>query len=86
MKNSLCDLNDHLFAALEALDDDSLQGEELDRVIKKSEAITRVATVIIDNANMQIRALDLMYDKGYKQKLPPMLAPKDKEGKEIEIS
>ncbi len=39
MKNTLSDLNNHLFTQLEKLNDDDLQGEELEREIKRSESM-----------------------------------------------
>lgn len=35
MKNTLGDLNNHLFAQLEKLGDDDLTGEELERAIRE---------------------------------------------------
>lgn len=37
MKNTLGDLNNHLFAQLEKLSDDDLSGDELDTEIRRSE-------------------------------------------------
>ena len=36
MKNTLGDLNNHLFAQLEKLSDDDLSGDELDTEIRRS--------------------------------------------------
>lgn len=43
MKNTLGDLNNHLFAQLEKLSDDDLSGDELDTEIRRSEAIAKVS-------------------------------------------
>ena len=56
MKNKLTDLNNHLFEALERLNDDDLTGEELDKEIKRSEAISKVAKNIIDNGALALQA------------------------------
>lgn len=59
MKNKLSDLNDHLFAAIERLNDESLAGENLDAEIGRSKAITGVAKEIISNAGTVLRAEEL---------------------------
>lgn len=50
MKNSLQDLNNYLFESLERINDDDLTDEELEKEIKRSEAVTKVANTIINNA------------------------------------
>lgn len=60
MRNKLTDLNDYLFEQLERLNDDSLNPEELDKEIKKAEAITNISKNIIDNANLQVKVLGIM--------------------------
>lgn len=64
MKNKLTDLNDHLFMALERLNDDSLSEEELEKELKRSEAISKVADVIVKNANTQLKAYELASECG----------------------
>ena len=64
MKNTLTDLNNYLFEAIERLNDDSLDPDELDKEIKRSEAVTNVANTIIANGEMAIRAQKVMYDYG----------------------
>lgn len=39
MKNSLCDLNDHLFSCLEGLLNDELDDKKLNQEIKKAQAV-----------------------------------------------
>jgi hypothetical protein len=46
VKNKLTDLNNHLFAQLERLSDESLTAEQIDLEVKRSEAIVGVAEQI----------------------------------------
>lgn len=56
MKNSLVDLNNHLFQALERLNDDSIQGENLETEMNRSKTITMVSKSIIENASLMLQA------------------------------
>ncbi len=56
MKNTLLDLNNHLFEQLERLNDEDLKGEALQEEIKKSQAITSVAREIVSNGNLVLKA------------------------------
>ncbi len=55
-RNKLSDLNDHLFMALERLGDEDLKGEDLDKEIERSKALTTVAGKIIDNGRLILDA------------------------------
>ena len=57
MKNTLGDLNNHLFAQLERLGNEELEGDELKEEILRAKAVTDIAKEIIDNANT---VLDVM--------------------------
>lgn len=57
MKNSLGDLNNYLFEALERINDDSLTKEQLDQEINRSQAITSVAEAIIKNGELALKAI-----------------------------
>lgn len=74
MKNTLGDLNMHLFAELERLGDEDIKGEELDEEIGRAKAITSVATQIISNGNLVLKSMELQKEiLGDDKKLPPML-------------
>ena len=51
-RNKINDLRDHLFAALERLDNDELTTEELQKEIEKAEAISGLGNVIINSAKI----------------------------------
>lgn len=59
-KNKLADLNDHLFAALERLNDEGLTPEQIDAESKRAGAIVGVASQIIDNAKITLDAMKLV--------------------------
>ncbi|HCC10123.1 MAG TPA: hypothetical protein DEQ39_04540 [Atlantibacter hermannii] len=54
MKNTLEDLNDHLFCQLERLSDESLAGEDLQKELLRSKAITDVACQIVSNGKLAL--------------------------------
>lgn len=55
MKNTLNDLNNYLFEAIERLND-NLSDEELEKEIKRSEAVQKVAKTIIENGSLALQA------------------------------
>ena len=77
-KNKLTDLNDHLFMALERLDNDDLKGDELRDEITKSRAVVDVGKQIVSNGRLVLEAAKLAADNfGRDMKIPPMLHGKD---------
>lgn len=56
MKNTLGDLNNHLFAELERLGDEGLTGDELKEELTRAESIVRVSSSIISNASLVLQA------------------------------
>jgi hypothetical protein len=64
MKNSLKDLNDHLFMAIERLGDEELDAERIDAEVKRAGAIVGVADQIVRNADLQLKAVKLVADHG----------------------
>lgn len=65
MKNTLNDLNNALFEALERIQDCDLNEEQLDTEIKRSQAVTKVAEVIVRNGELGLKAMQHMNDMGY---------------------
>lgn len=56
MRNTLTDLNNHLFAQLERLSDEDLKGEELKEELQRSSAVSKVAQNIINNGSLVLQA------------------------------
>jgi len=74
VRNTLGDLNNHLFAQLERLGEEELSGEKLNEEINRAKSITSVATQIIANGSLVLEARKLMDDKmNADTKLPKML-------------
>lgn len=59
MQNTLKNLNNHLFAKLERFGDEEMTQEKLKVEILRSEAVVKIASIIIDNANTVLRAVKL---------------------------
>ena len=60
MKNTLGDLNNHLFAQLERLGDEELKGDNLKEEIERARAISDVANKIISNGALVLGAKKMM--------------------------
>ena len=60
MRNTLGDLNNHLFVQLERLNEENLAGDALKAEIARSKAITEVARGIISNGALVLEAQKLM--------------------------
>lgn len=56
MQNTLGDLNNHLFAQLERLSDEELKGDKLKEEMNRAKAVTDVASQIIANGNLVLKA------------------------------
>lgn len=74
MKNTLGDLNNHLFMQLERLNDEEITVEVLQQELKRSKAIADVAGKIIDNGKLVMEAQRFMDDKNdLNSEVPKML-------------
>ena len=78
MKNKLTDLNNHLFAQLERLGDEDVQGDDLREEIERAEAITTIAKSIIENAELIYKAkMSFNREFGTSFQLPNLLGDGD---------
>lgn len=73
MKNTLNDLNNYLFEQIERISDDSLNDDELNKEIKRSDAVQRVAKTIVDNASLVLQAKKHADEWGSAEVVAPML-------------
>lgn len=71
MKNKLSDLHNILFEQLERLNNEDLKGDELTNELQRSRAITGVASQIIANGQLALKAKKMHEDT--LEPLPPML-------------
>lgn len=63
MKNTLGDLNNHLFAQLERLSDEELTGEKLVEEINRAKSVTSVASQIIATGTLVLEGRKLIDDR-----------------------
>lgn len=55
-RNTLGDLNNHLFEQLERLNEEELTTEDLSKEIERSKAVAMIASQIISNGNLVLKA------------------------------
>lgn len=73
-RNTLGDLNNHLFAQLERLNDEEITEEQLEKEIARSKAIVGISNQIINNANVVLKAKTIELEYGSdKDEMPKML-------------
>lgn len=84
MKNTLGDLNNYLFAQLDAISNEELEGEKLEAEIKRTEAVAKISDQIIKNGEFQYKAMKHMDEYGYERKknVPEMLEVREEGKKE----
>lgn len=63
MRNTLGDLNNHLFAQLERLSDEELTGDKLKEELDRAKSITGVASQIISNGHLVLKAMKISEEK-----------------------
>lgn len=79
-KNKLSDLNDHLFAQLERLNEEDLNDQQIKNEVSRAKAISGIASQVIKSAKVTIDAMKLVASGDYTvNELPEMIgAPKKK--------
>jgi len=73
MKNKLIDLNNHLFAQIERMSDESMDSDNAKLEIERSRAISQLSKQVISNASLALRAEQFKAEYGISRKLPGML-------------
>lgn len=73
MKNTLGDLNNHLFAEIERLGDEDLKGDDLKEEMERARTISIVSTKIIENANVILQAEKFKDQRLSTDSLPELL-------------
>lgn len=63
MRNTLGDLNNHLFAQLERLGDEDITGDKLHEEIGRAKAVTDIAAQVVSNASLVLKAQAMREDR-----------------------
>ena len=58
-RNKISDLNNHLFAQLEKLNDDQLQGDNLNTEVNRARAMSSLASQIINSTKLTLDAIKM---------------------------
>ena len=53
-RNKISDLRDHLFAALERIDNDDLTADQIQQEVNKAKAIASIGSVLINSAKVEM--------------------------------
>lgn len=61
MKNKLTDLNNHLFEALERVNNEDLEGQDLKDEITRARAVAALGREIVNNARVVLDAEELAH-------------------------
>lgn len=72
-KNTLGDLNNHLFEQMERLNDDSLTDEQLNKEMDRAKSMASIAQNIVGNANLILKANELRKEYGETTSVPKLL-------------
>lgn len=71
MKTNINDLNEYLFDALDRVTNDDLSPEDLDRELRRADAIVSVAETVIHNGELILKAMN--YAAEYNAPVPKLL-------------
>lgn len=80
-RNTLADLNNHLFDQLERLMDDDVSPEQMEREIQRSKAVVPVAEAIIRNGELNFKVMQHLNEyrqDGRLAPVPQMLETRDR--------
>jgi hypothetical protein len=69
-RNKIEDLNDHLFAALERLNEEDRKGDDLTEEIERSKAIAHIGGKVIEAMKVQSDLFQAMVNNGYRPIVP----------------
>jgi len=70
MKNTLIDLQNHIFSMIETLNDQELKGDNLKQEIERSLAINELAKTAVTNGTLMVKAADTLYGLPVSDDLP----------------
>jgi hypothetical protein len=59
-RNKMSDLRDHMFAALERLNDDELTSDELQKELSRAKSIASIGSVLVNSAKVEIDYMKAM--------------------------
>lgn len=76
LKTTLNDLNMHLFAEMERLDDEEIKGDDLQAEINRADAMSKVADQINKNGVLALRAIAVKNEYGGDSSMPDLLEDK----------
>ncbi|APE43632.1 hypothetical protein BOO69_09555 [Sulfitobacter alexandrii] len=79
MKNRLTDLNNHLFAQLERLSEEDMDLEQIEKEVKRADAMVSLADKITANGELALKAAKLYAEHGDKvlKHLPQISGPQE---------
>lgn len=78
MNNDLTALNNILFEQIERINDDKLDDDEVEKAIRKAETITKIAKVLVDNAEVALSAQKHFDEYGVERNISiPLLGVSD---------
>lgn len=76
-RSTLADLNDHLFAMIEKLGDESITGDELKQEINRAKAMSSLSKDVVANSRLVLDVARFKDEKLSEEPLPKMLGGKD---------
>ena len=78
-RTTLNDLNEYLFQEMDRLTNEDLSAEELDKEIKRSDALQKIAKTVIDNGALALQAKKYLDEYGQCGKVElPLIGVTDK--------